>query len=278
MTRDLSHPDYPAFFAALKDRILHARISAARTVNRELILLYWDIGQSIVEKQQTAGWGDAVVERLAADLRAEFPDLRGFSPRNIWDMRRFYAACTDSEFLAQAAQKLAGNPKLQILRQPVAESAPRSKTGIVKALERPVPEIEFVRQLVAEIPWGHHLLLLNKVTDPAARLYYLRATAQLGWSRNVLLNQIKAGAYERAAKEKKTYNFALALPEHFAEQADEMMKSRYNLEFLGISRAMKERKLEDRLIERLQQFILELGYGFCFVGRQYRIKQKVARC
>jgi predicted nuclease of restriction endonuclease-like (RecB) superfamily len=271
MTTDLSHPDYPAFLAALKDRILHARISAARTVNRELNLLYWDIGQSIVEKQQTAGWGDAVVERLAADLRAEFPDLRGFSPRNIWDMRRFYAACTDSEFLAQAAQKLAGNPKLQILRQPVAESAPRSKTGIVKALERPVPEIEFVRQLVAEIPWGHHLLLLNKVTDPAARLYYLRATAQLGWSRNVLLNQIKAGAYERAAKEKKTHNFALALPEHFAEQADEMMKSRYNLEFLGISRAMKERKLEDRLIERLQQFILELGYGFCFVGRQYRL-------
>ena len=141
----------------------------------------------------------------------------------------------------------------------------------MKALERPVPEIEFVRQLVAEIPWGHHLLLLNKVTDPAARLYYLRATAQLGWSRNVLLNQIKAGAYERAAKEKKTHNFSLALPEHFAEQTDEMMKSRYNLEFLGISRAMKERKLEDRLIERLQQFILELGYGFCFVGRQYRL-------
>ena len=208
MTTDLSHPDYPAFLAALKDRILHARISAARAVNRELVLLYWDIGRGIVEKQQTAGWGDAVVERLAADLRAEFPDMRGFSPRNIWDMRRFYAACTDSEFLAQAAQKLAGNPKLQILRQPVAESAPRSKTGIVKALERPVPEIEFVRQLVAEIPWGHHLLLLNKVTDPAARLYYLRATAQLGWSRNVLLNQIKAGAYERAVKEKKTHNFA----------------------------------------------------------------------
>jgi len=271
MTTELSHPDYPAFLAALKDRIVHAHISAARAVNRELVLLYWDIGRGIVEKQQRAGWGDAVVERLAADLRAEFPDMRGFSPRNVWDMRRFYTACTDFEFLAQAAQKLAGNPKRQILRQPVAESAHRSKTGVEETLERPVPEIEFVRQLVAEIPWGHHLLLLNKLTDPAVRLYYLRATAQLGWSRNVLLNQIKAGAYERAAKEKKTHNFALALPEHFAEQADEMMKSRYNLEFLGISRAMKERKLEDRLIERLQQFILELGYGFCFVGRQYRL-------
>ena len=83
---------------------------------------------------------------------------------------------------------------------------------------------DFVRQLVAEIPWGHQLLILNKLTDPAARLYYLRATAQLGWSRSVLLNQIKAGAYERAVKEKKTHNFTLALPGHFAEQADEMMK------------------------------------------------------
>ena len=128
-----------------------------------------------------------------------------------------------------------------------------------------------LRQVVAEIPWGHNLLILTKVTEPRARFYYLRATALFGWSRNVLLNQIKAGAYERAVKEKKTHNFALALPEHFAEQADEMMKSRYNLEFLGIGRAVKERELEDRLIERLQQFLLELGYGFCFIGRQYRL-------
>ena len=128
-----------------------------------------------------------------------------------------------------------------------------------------------VRGLLAEVPWGHHLLILNKLTDPAARLYYLRATAQFGWSRNVLLNQVKAGAYERAVTEKKSHNFPLALPEHLAEQADEMMKSRYNLEFLGIGRAVKERELESRLIERLQQFILELGYGFCFIGRQYRL-------
>ena len=113
--------------------------------------------------------------------------------------------------------------------------------------------------------------MLGKITDPTAHLYYLRAIAQLGWSRSVLLNQIKAGTYERAVKEKKTHNFAVALPEHFAEQAHEMLKSRYNLEFLGLAQAMKERELEDRLVSRLQQFILELGYGFCFVGRQYRL-------
>jgi predicted nuclease of restriction endonuclease-like (RecB) superfamily len=109
------------------------------------------------------------------------------------------------------------------------------------------------------------------LSDSIARLYYLRTTAQFGWSRNVLLNQIKAGAYERAVVEKKTHNFPLALPEHLAEQADEMLKSSYNLEFLGIRRAVKERKLEDRLISRLQAFLLELGYGFCFVGRQHRL-------
>jgi predicted nuclease of restriction endonuclease-like (RecB) superfamily len=130
---------------------------------------------------------------------------------------------------------------------------------------------EFLQQLVAEVPWGHNLLILNKLTDPAARLYYLRATAQFGWSRNVLLNQIKAKAYERAVTEKKTHNFSLALPEYLAEQADEAMKSSYDLEFLGIYREVKERELEDRLIERLRDFLLELGYGFCFIGRQRRL-------
>lgn len=125
--------------------------------------------------------------------------------------------------------------------------------------------------MVADIPWGHHLVILNKVDQPDARLYYLRATAQFGWSRNVLLNQIKAGAYERSLAEGKAHNFPAALPEHLAEQAEEALKSSYNLEFLGISREIKERELEDRLIEQLQTFILELGYGFCFVGRQYRL-------
>ena len=258
MTTAVTQTDYPAFLAALKERVLHARTSAVRAVNRELILLYWDIGRSIVEKQQAVGWGEAVVVRLAADLRAAFPDMTGFSARNLRDMKRLWQAYGATEFWRQPVAKLADSSNAPpIWRQPVAK---------LKAEPQ-----EMVRGLVAEVPWGHHLLILNKLTDPAARLYYLRATAQFGWSRNVLLNQVKAGAYERAVTEKKSHNFPLALPEHLAEQADEMMKSRYNLEFLGIGRAAKERELESRLIERLQQFILELGYGFCFIGRQYRL-------
>jgi predicted nuclease of restriction endonuclease-like (RecB) superfamily len=256
--RSLTLTDYPKFLAEVKDRVRHARISAARSVNRELILLYWDIWRGIVEKQMVAGWGDAVVEQLAADLRVEFPDMRGFSVSNIWRMKQLFLVHSSPEFLAQAARELK-KPRGQFVPQPAADIGHETKLA------------QAVRVLLASIPWGHHVLMMGKLPNPAARLYYLRATAHLGWSRSVLLNQIKAGAYERAVMAKKTHNFALALPEHFAEQAGEMMKSSYNLEFLGIGRAMKERELEDRLIGRLQQFILELGYGFCFVGRQYRL-------
>ena len=254
--------DYTTFLAHLKQRVVAARVHAARAVNYDLVLLYWDIGQGIVEKQKTAAWGDAVVERLAKDLQRAFPEISGLSLPNIWRMKQFYLTHSAPDFLSQAVRELAAvlPSRSGKLSQPVTESA-ADWQKLSQA----------VRELVAQIPWGHHANHLAKITDPAARLYYLRATAKLGWSRSVLLNQIKAGAFERAVKEKKTHNFDLALPEHFAEQADEMLKSRYNLEFLGIARPMKERELEERLIGRLQQFILELGYGFCFVGRQYRL-------
>jgi predicted nuclease of restriction endonuclease-like (RecB) superfamily len=246
----LTSPEYRQFIEELKTRVVSARISAARAVNRDFILLYWDIGRGIMEKQHRFGWGDSVVEVVARDLKSAFPGMTGFSPQNVWRMLQFYRAHTDERFLSQLVRELPKEKKLA----PNAEELS-----------------QLVREMVAAIPWGHHANGLAKLTDPSARLYYLRATAKFGWSRNVLLNQIKTGAYERAVIEKKTNNFSLALPEHLAEQAEEMMKSSYNLEFLGIRRAMKERDLEDRLITSLQAFLLELGYGFCFVGRQYRL-------
>jgi predicted nuclease of restriction endonuclease-like (RecB) superfamily len=226
----ITSPEYRQFIEDMKARVVSARISAARSVNRDLILLYWDIGRGIVEKQQKLSWGDAVVEMVAADLRRAFPGMRGFSLANIWRMRQLHIVYSSEAILAQA-----------------------------------------VRELAAVVPWGHHVLLLGRIKSPSELFYYLRATAQFGWSRNVLLNQIKVGAYERVVTEKKTQNFPLALPEYLAEQAEEMMKSSYNLEFLGISREVKERELEDRLVSRLQAFLLELGYGFCFVGHQHRL-------
>ncbi len=263
MTHSLvKSPDYAAWLCEMKSRIRSAHLSVARAVNRDMILLYWDIGRGIVEKQEEQGWGKSVVERLSQDLKTEFSGMTGLSADNLWRMRQFYREYTRPEFTAQIETEL---------RQPNAEkfleqAVPELRSGNArKNLEQAVPE------LAALVPWGHHLEILKKVRSPAARLYYLRATAQFGWTRNVLLNQIKAGAYQRSLAEGKTHNFPSTLPEHLAEQAEEALKSSYNLEFLGISHEVKERELETRLIEQLQDFILELGYGFCFVGRQYRL-------
>jgi predicted nuclease of restriction endonuclease-like (RecB) superfamily len=261
----IASPEYRQFVEDLKTRVISARIAAARHVNRDLILLYWDIGRAIVEKQKQHDWGDAVVESVAADLRMAFPSQRGFSSYNLWGMRLFYIEYSSPEFLEQLVPELKGSQRT-ILEQPVQELA-----GCHEAGQSPGTLQRAAAELTATIPWGHHLELLKKVKAPAARLWYIQATARFGWSRNVLLNQIKAEAYERAVLERKTHNFPTALPEHLAEQAEEMLKISYNLEFLGIRRAIRERELEARLIERLKDFLLELGYGFCFIGRQHRL-------
>ncbi len=254
--------EYAQFVTELKQRIASARLHAARAVNQDLVLLYWDIGRGILERQEKLGWGQSVVEMLAHDLQKAFPGISGFSARNLWDMRRFYSVYCDPQILRQAVAEFGKLKRTKKMPEPMAEIG----TGAAQ-----VTPPEFLRQAVAEIPWGHHLQILNKVEAPAARLFYLRATSKLGWSRNVLLNQIKARAYERSLGKGKTHNFPTVLPEYLAEQAEEALKSSYNLEFLGIRREVKERELEDRLIERLRDFILELGYGFCFVGRQHRL-------
>ncbi len=262
----VASPEYRQFIAELKARVLSARISATRAVNRDVIILYWDIGRGIVEKQKALGWGKSVVETLAKDLQKAFPGMTGFSSSNLWRMRQLYSEYSTPEFLAQLVPELkkAGGT-------PFVEQVGLGKKILTGAGQQHQILAQAVPELLATSPWGHHVELLKKVKAPAARFYYLRATAQFGWTRNVLLNQIKAEAYERAVTGKKAHNFPAVLPDDIAEQAEETLKSSYCLEFLGIQRHIKERELEDRLIERLREFILELGYGFCFVGRQYRL-------
>jgi len=264
-----SDHDYQGFVVELKDRITAARTSAARAVNRDLVLLYWDIGRGIAEKQTRYGWGEAVVEQLARDLQTNFPDGRGFSRQNLWRMRQFYLEHSTPEFMAKLAPELSAK-RLSLLPSFLSQTV-RDLTKATDSGLSPAILSQAVRELVSAIPWGHHVNILATITKPEVRLYYLLATARFGWSRNVLLNQIKAEAYERSLKEGKAHNFPAALPAHLAEQAEEALKSSYNLEFLGIGRAVLERELEDRLTDRLRDFILELGYGFCFVGRQHRL-------
>lgn len=194
--------------------------------------------------------------------------MRGFAANNVWLMRQFYREYTALGFLEHLVQEIERGRRL-FPEQSVQETTLHRREG--EEIQPAAILEQLVQELLPEVAWGHHVEIVKKIKAPAARLWYLRATASFGWSRNVLLNQIKTGAYERAVTEKKTHNFPLAMPEYLAEQADEMLKSSYNLEFLGIRREVKERELEDRLVSRLQEFLLELGYGFCFVGRQHRV-------
>lgn len=221
--------EYIKLLNEVKSRIISARIQVSRSVNKGHIKLYWDIGKSIIERQEQHGWGQGVVEKLAVDLIAEFNGAEGFSVQNLWRMRFLYLTYKD-------------NPKLA--------------------------------QLVREIPWGQNIVIMQMVKDPKEREYYIRATAEMGWSRNVLMNQIKAGAYRYQKTIPKQHNFQKALPEHFAEQADESLKSVYNLDFLDIKRPVLERELERRLVEKIKRFMLELGKGFSFIGNQYRLTLK----
>jgi predicted nuclease of restriction endonuclease-like (RecB) superfamily len=223
--KNIMGKEYIIFLNEIKSRIVMARIQAIKSVNKELIKLYWDIGRAIVERQEKYKRGDAVVEKLATDLKGDFKTTFGFSAQNLWYMRQFFLEYKD---------------------------------------------VPILQQLVGEIPWGHNILILSKVKDRKEREYYIKASAEMGWSRNVLLNQIKAGAYEVSLRQ-KTHNFPRVLPKHLAEQADESIKSLYNLDFLGIKKPVIEREIERRLVDKIKRFMLELGKGFSFIGNQYRL-------
>ena len=241
---------YASLLTDIKIRVKAAQLRAAVTVNRELIQLYWDIGRVIVTAQETKGYGKQVVERLASDLQKEFPGMAGFSPQNIWFMRSFYLAWSAmSPKLSQAVRE----SKAAILSQPVRESSPPAP---------PAP--------ISELPWGHNRLLLSKLDKPAIRLWYAHKTVQHGWSRAVLTHYIETQLHKREGK--AVTNFKHTLPPAQSDLAEQTLKDPYNFDFLTLRSDAHERDLEQGLLEHIQRFLLELGVGFAFVGRQYHLE------
>jgi predicted nuclease of restriction endonuclease-like (RecB) superfamily len=241
---------YANLLTDLKARVRAAQLRAAVSVNRELILLYWDIGKIIVEAQNTKGYGKQVVEQLAEDLHAAFPKMDGFSPRNVWRMRAFYLAWTDE---SQKHQQPAGNLDSKILPQLVAE---------LDGQNLPQP--------VAEIPWGHNVWLLEKISNPILRLWYAHKTIEHGWSRAVLTHHIETELHKREGK--AVTNFKRTLPPPQSDLAEQTLKDPYNFDFLTLHSDAHERDLEKGLLDHIQKFLLELGVGFAFVGRQYHME------
>lgn len=273
MSKSISkNSDYSAFLSSIKSHIRSAKISVARQVNHGLIGLYWSIGREIVEKQKEYGWGKSVVEKLSKDLQREFPRSEGYSADNLWRMRQFYIEYHNPLILEQLVPELTGK-KARKIGAPILERLVPEWRSKIKSRnnKKGLHWEKMIGPILASVPWGHHLLILKKIKAFPEKLYYLKATAALGWSRDVLLNQIKANAYAHFMRESKTNNFKQTLPAYLAGQAEATLKSSYNLEFLGVKEAMHERHLESRLIDKLKNFILELGYGFCFIGNQYRL-------
>lgn len=257
MTRPARPAAYGSLLADLKRRVRSAQVRAALSVNRELVLLYWHIGREILRSQQAEGWGTKVIERLAKDLRREFPEMGGLSSRNLKYMRSFAEVYSGGEIVRQ----LAG----QFVQQLVAQLPPAKVQQPVAQLEFDLPPEPF-----ASIPWGHNVLLLDRVKDPAARLWYARQTLVHGWSRPVLEVQIETKLHKRSGR--ALNNFAATLPPEQSDLAQQVLKDPYTFNFLALGPDAQERDLENALIDHIQKFLLELGVGFAFVGRQVRLE------
>ncbi|MEQ1825326.1 MAG: PDDEXK nuclease domain-containing protein [Pirellula sp.] len=243
----------------VKLRIQSAQMRAMTAVNAELVRLYWDIGRMIDERQQAEGWGASVIPRLSAELRNELPEVKGFSERNIGRMISFFREYSEPMLiLPQPAAILGVSKKLQ---------RPAANLHLQKV---PTPSAQFESSLLWSIPWFHHVVLMEKVKVLAARQWYMQQTIANGWSRNILTLMIDSRAYERAGR--AVTNFEQMLPSPQSDLAKQTLKDPYIFDFLTLTEPFQERELETGLLAHLEKFLLELGQGFAFVGRQYRIE------
>ena len=217
--------EYKEFITNLKSKIKSAQLKAHIKVNEELLRLYWDIAKRIVQKQKESSWGDKVLETISKDLKKEFPNMSGFSLRNIQYMKKWY------QFYS-------------IVQQPVAQ--------------------------IFQIPWGHNIHIITKCKRVDEALFYVRETIENGYSRAVLIHQIESNLFGR--KSKAITNFEQKLPAIQSDLAQEITKDPYNFDFLALRQRYDEKDLEDALMQNMTQFLLELGQGFSFLGRQYKIE------
>ncbi len=250
---------YGDLLADIKTRIQLAQNRAVMSANAEMIRMYWDIGHMVAKKQDAEGWGAAVIPRLAIDLRNDLPETKGFSQRNIGRMVAFFRAYPGMD---------------EILPQPVAKLNQTQKQGLTDlpqavAKTRHTDVMECLLVLVPKIPWGHNILLMEKVKDLSARLWYMEQALENGWSREMLTAAIKSNTHVR--KGAAVTNFDKRLPEPHAKLAKETLKDPYIFDFLTLDKPFRERELEVGLVEHLERFLLELGAGFAFVGRQVHL-------
>lgn len=220
---EVNKNQYKEIFENIKNEILKSQYKAMQVVNRELVFMYWNIGKIILEN---AKWGNKFIDNLSVDLKLEFPTIKGFSIRNLKNMKKF------------------------------AEE---------------YPDFEFVQKVSAQITWSDNLLILDKVKEFEKRKWYINETVKNGWSYDILDWQIKSNLYERQATSEKVNNFQNTLPDVQSDLAMQTMKDPYLFDFIALKGKVKELEIEDAMINKIKDVLIELGNGFAFVGNQYKL-------
>ena len=222
---NLQENQFKSFVNDIKKRVLQGQYEALKSVNKELISLYWDIGKSIVKKQEEHGWGKSIVQNLSTELQKEFVGMKGFSTQNLWNMRQFYLEYEE-------------NLKLQ--------------------------------PLVREISWTKNVVIFQKSKDELEREFYLAMTKKFGWTKNVLIHQIEIKAYESFLMNQT--NFDKTMVDKYKNQAVLAVKDEYNFDFLELSELHSEHELEMGLVNKIREFLAQMGSDFSFIGNQYKLE------
>lgn len=242
--------EYTQWLRDIKSRYRNAQIKAAVKINAEQLQFNWQLGRDLVERKAEEKWGTGVVEQLSLDLQAAFPESKGFSARNLWLMKQWYLFYSrENEKLAQLAQE--------------------SQSPDNQSIEKPQQLVAEIPSILTRIPWGHHIAIIAKCKSIEEALFYLSRSATEGWSRSALMNCIKADLYHTSGGAIST--FAKTLPSPRNELAQAITKDTYDFGFLSLEKGYKEEALESELEAHLTRFLLELGKGFAYLGRQQQV-------
>lgn len=249
--------EYKQWLNEIKQKFQSSQIKASIQVNSILLEFYWNLGNEIVEKQKNSTWGSGFLQQLSINLSAEFPDVKGFSYTNIKNIRQWFLFWQQAvgELESTKSQKLVGKLKIANTKQ------------VVSQLENSKGK-QLVSQIL-QIPWGHNVAIIQKCKNMQEALYYVQNTIKNGISRSVLIHQIETNLYARDGK--AITNFEATLPPLQSDLAKEITKDPYNFDFLSLTKGYQEKELENALTENITKFLLELGSGFAFVGRQYKL-------
>jgi len=254
MSSLINNAEYINWLQSLKYQIKQSQIKATLSVNSQLIALYWHFGKEITEKQKNRKWGSGLIDQMAIDLKNEFPQINGFSRRNLYLMRQFYLFYFNETIFVH---QLGGQTKIS--NKIVHPLGAQLKTDAAKW-----------EQLVYKVPWKHNVLIIQKIKNLHEATFYLSQTIENNWSRAILEYQIETNLYKRQGK--AISNFKQTLPKQDGDLAQQLLKDPYSFDFLTLSTKAKEKDLEQKLIDNITRFLLELGKGFAYMGRQFPLK------